>query len=139
MLFREGRNGVIDAERQQHEHDAVLGQKTSEEGGYSISGHHAPKISSSAWRITAGSGSIPVQYLMPRTPWFTSIPSPSMTLQPRSAASRTNRVRGGLGITSATIMAGRRDDRSMARRAFTSGNRPMEVALTITSVWAGTE
>ena len=31
-----------------------------------------------------------------------------MTLQPRASASRTRRVRGGLGMTSATIMPGRR-------------------------------
>ena len=39
-------------------------------------------------RITAGSTSTPVQYLTPITPWFTSIPNPSITLQPRFSASR---------------------------------------------------
>ena len=39
------------------------------------------------------------------TPWLTSIPNPSSTVQPLASASRTNRVRGGLGITSQTSMS----------------------------------
>jgi len=47
---------------------------------------HYSKILKSASRMTVAFASTPVQYLMPMTPWFTSISSPSMTVQPRSAA-----------------------------------------------------
>ena len=35
------------------------------------------------FRMTAASTSMPVQYFTPITPWLTSMPRPSITLQPR--------------------------------------------------------
>ena len=73
---------------------------------------HRLSASSSAARMTAGSGSTPVQCRIAITPWLTSIPRPSSTVQPRASASRISRVRGGLGITSATTVPGRSVSRS---------------------------
>jgi len=81
---------------------------------------------------------MPVQCLIPITPWFTSIPNPSRTLQPALRASRTRLVSGGLGITSATTISGLNVAVSKSSLAFTSGNNPMEVALITTWVWVGT-
>ena len=41
--------------------------------------------------MTDGSASNPVQYLIPITPWFTSMPRPSMVTQSWVAASRNKR------------------------------------------------
>ena len=87
--------------------------------------------------MTLGSGLIPVQYCMPRTPWFTSIPSPSITRQPMRSASRINCVRGGLGITSATIMWGIKVVRLSGTRSLWLGYSPMLVALIKISVLVG--
>ena len=59
-------------------------------------------------------------------------------MHPFRSASRTSRVRGGFGITSQTIMPGRRVARSIGTSASTSGNRPIEVALITRSVPSGT-
>jgi hypothetical protein len=62
-------------------------------------------ISSRRDRITDSSTLIPVHSSIPATPWFTSIPSPSMVEHPMDAQFFKNLVWGGFGITSATIIA----------------------------------
>ena len=83
-------------------------------------GQLAKRLSSS-FRMTEASTSTPVQYLMPRIPWLTIMPSPSSTRRPRASASRTSRVRGGWGMTSAMISDGRRLSTSRFRRPSISG------------------
>jgi len=51
---------------------------------------------------------MPVQYFTPMTPWLTSMPSPSMTVQPWALESLRNRVSGGSTMTSATTNASER-------------------------------
>ena len=53
---------------------------------------HPAKTSCSAARITELSGSWPVQRRKLMTPWLTSMPRPSRTVQPRAAASCSRRV-----------------------------------------------
>ena len=96
--------------------------------------HYTPNNSASLRRITPASTSTPVQYLMPITPWLTTMPRPSRALQPRASASRISRVRGGLGTTSATIIPGSNVSVSRFNSASTSGNSPTEVALMRISV-----
>ncbi len=87
--------------------------------------------------IMVGSTSMFAQYLMPMTPWLTSIPRPSRVVQFLAFASLMRFVCGGFGMTSATSVLDVNVSRLMFSFALTSGYRPMDVALMRMFVFLG--